>query len=129
MKTIEVVAGIIINDNKVFVAQRAYGKFQGGWEFPGGKIEEGETKEQALMRELNEELEIEVNVGKLIKTIEYTYPDFHLIMHCFLTTIKKGNPNLLVHQNAKWLTKEQLNSINWVPADLEILPEIQTLLH
>lgn len=127
-RKIEVVAAAIIENGKVFATQRGYGDFKDGWEFPGGKIEVGETKEQALERELREELEIKVEVGKLIKRIEYDYPKFHLTMNCFLTKIKEGTPNLLEHEDARWVDKNEIDSIDWLPADLEIVEEVKKLL-
>lgn len=117
MKIVNVVAAIIKHENKIFATQRGYGEFEGGWEFPGGKIEEGETASQALVREIKEELDIEVEVGKLIDTVEYDYPNFHLTMHCFLCTIKSGKIVLKEHSAGKWLTKETFNTVEWLPAD------------
>ena len=111
MKTIRVVAAIIINEGKVFATQRGYGEFKDGWEFPGGKIEEGETPRVALVREIKEELDTEIEVGELIDTVEYDYPKFHLSMDCFICTIKSGDLVLKEHEAAKWLTKEMLDKI------------------
>ncbi len=127
-RKIEVVAAIIIKDGKLFTTQRGYGDFKDGWEFPGGKMEPGETPQEALARELREELEIKVEVGKLVKTIKYEYPKFFLTMHCFLTTIKQGTPNLLEHEDARWVTKEEIDSVAWLPADLEVIPEIKKIM-
>lgn len=127
-KNIEVVAGVIVENGKIFATQRGYGDFKDGWEFPGGKIEKGETREQALERELREELEIKVEVGKFIKTIQYDYPKFHLTMHCFLVKIVEGTPNLLEHEAAKWITKEQIDDIAWLPADVELIEELKKIL-
>ena len=127
MKHIEVVAAIIIDNNKLFTTQRGYGQFKDGWEFPGGKMEVGETREQALERELREELAIKTKAEKFIKTIEYDYPDFHITMHCFLTRILEGIPKLLEHENARWVTKEEVDSVDWLPADLEVIEDVKKL--
>ena len=121
MKTIEVVAGVIKDGDRIFATQRGYGDQKGGWEFPGGKMEPGETPEQALVRELKEELDVEVNVGEKICTVEYDYPKFHLTMHCFWATIASGAIKLLEHEDAKWLDRESLDSVNWLPADVEVV--------
>ena len=123
MKTVRVVAAIIkaVNDNGepiIFATQRGYGDFKGGWEFPGGKIEEGETPQEALIREIKEELETEITVGELIDTIEYDYPTFHLSMDCFWAEIVSGDLVLTEHEAAKWLTKDELDSVEWLPADV-----------
>lgn len=116
-KRIEVVAAIILEDEKVFATQRGYGEFKDGWEFPGGKMEQGETPKQALKREIREELDVEIEVGELLDTVEYDYPSFHLTMHCFLCAIKSGELVLKEHEAAKWLTRESLDSVDWLPAD------------
>lgn len=121
MKSIEVVAGVIKDGGRIFATQRGYGDQKGGWEFPGGKMEPGETPEQALVRELKEELDVEVSVGEKICTVEYDYPKFHLTMHCFWATIVSGEIKLLEHEDAKWLDRENLNSVNWLPADIEVV--------
>lgn len=128
MKTINVVAAVIFKDGKVFATQRGYGEFKDGWEFPGGKVEPGESPEDALRREIREELEVEVSVGDLIDTIEYDYPAFHLSMKCFACTIAGGSPHLLEHEAAKWLTSTQLGSVNWLPADVTLIPKIEKML-
>ena len=125
MKTIKVVAAVIKNDNKIFATQRGYGDFKDGWEFPGGKIEEGETPEKALEREIKEELDTDIEVGKFLKTIEYDYPEFHLSMDCFICSIKEGSLTLKEHESAKWLTKDNLYSVDWLPADRDIIPEVE----
>ena len=129
MMTVRVVAAVIksTNENKepiIFATQRGYGDFKGGWEFPGGKIEEGETSEQALKREIMEELDTEISVGELIDTIEYDYPQFHLSMDCFWCEIVSGNLVLKEHEAARWLTKKQLNDVKWLPADVTLIEKI-----
>ena len=133
MKTIRVVAAIIkaVNEkgeNIIFATQRGYGEFKGGWEFPGGKIEEGETPREALKREIREELDTEIAVGDLIDTIEYDYPNFHLSMDCFLVEIVAGNLVLKEHKAAKWLTKEKLDSVDWLPADITLIDKIREVM-
>lgn len=128
MKTIRVVAAIIIQDNKVFATQRGYGEFKDGWEFPGGKIEEGETPQHALVREIKEELDTEIEVGMLLDTVEYDYPNFHLSMDCFICTIKSGSLVLKEHEAAKWLTKVTLDSVDWLPADQGLVEKIREKL-
>lgn len=128
MKTINVVAAVIMKEGKVFATQRGYGEFKDGWEFPGGKVEAGESQEEALRREIREELEVEVNVGDLIDTIEYDYPAFHLSMKCYACTIAGGSPHLLEHEAARWLSADQLDSVAWLPADITLIPKIAGLL-
>ena len=133
MKTVRVVAAVIkaINENGepiIFATQRGYGDFKGGWEFPGGKIEEGETPQEALKREIMEELDTEISVGELINTVEYDCPTFHLSMDCFWCEIVKGDLVLKEHEAAKWVTKEQLNSVEWLPADIKLVENISTKL-
>ena len=133
MKTIRVVAAIIkaINENGepiIFATQRGYGDFKGGWEFPGGKIEEGETPQEALVREIKEELETDIIVGELIDTIEYDYPTFHLSMDCFWAEIVSGNLVLIEHEAAKWLTKGELDSVEWLPADITLIEKIRAAI-
>lgn len=125
MKTVRVVAAVIRKDNKIFATQRGYGEFKDGWEFPGGKIEEGETPEQALAREIREELNTEIQVGKLIDTIEYDYPKFHLSMDCFWCEIMQGGLELKEHEAARWLSKEELYSVDWLPADVGVVEKIE----
>ena len=118
MKQIKVVAAIIQKENKILATKRGYGEFINMWEFPGGKIESGETKKQALVREIKEELNIEINVDKFAIDIEYQYPNFYLFMSCFMCSIKEGSIELLEHNDGKWITKEELNTLNWLPADI-----------
>ena len=124
MKTVNVVAAIIRDGEKVFATQRGYGEFKDGWEFPGGKVEAGETPQEALKREIEEELKTEIEVGDYLTTIEYDYPAFHLSMKCYWASIIEGKPVLLEHEAAKWLKKEDLYSVNWLPADLTIIDMI-----
>ena len=128
MKTIRVVAAIIIDEGRVFATQRGYGEFKDGWEFPGGKIDAGETPEEALVREIKEELDTEVEVKELLDTVEYDYPNFHLSMDCFICSIKSGDLVLKEHEAATWLTKENLYSVDWLPADQGLIPQIENLL-
>lgn len=125
MKTIRVVAAIIRDKDKIFATQRGYGEFKDGWEFPGGKIEEGETPQDALKREIMEELDTEIKVGELIDTIEYDYPTFHLTMDCFWAEVITGHLVLKEAEAAKWLTKEQLDSVDWLPADVTLIDKIR----
>lgn len=124
MKTVRVAAGVIRENDRIFATQRGYGKFKDGWEFPGGKIEEGETPQQALAREIEEELDTKVAVGELIENIEYDYPDFHLSMNCFWCTVLSGDLVLKEHEDAKWLAKEELKSVDWLPADISLIETI-----
>lgn len=129
MKTIKVIAAVIcdsMDDKKqIFATARGYGEFKGQWEFPGGKIEEGETPHQALVREIKEELETEIIVGELIDTIEYDYPTFHLSMDCFWCEVLEGELKLLEAESARWLTKETLYDVQWLPADIILIGEIE----
>lgn len=128
MKTIEVVAAIIRDGDNILATQRGYGEFKDGWEFPGGKIEEGETPKQALVREIREELDTLIEVGELLDTVEYDYPNFHLTMHCFLCTVKSGNLVLNEHKAAKWLTKDTLDTVAWLPADISLVDKIREVI-
>ena len=128
MKTIEVVAAIITHNDQIFATQRGYGEFKDGWEFPGGKMEPGETPQQALVREIREELDTEIEVGSLVETVEYDYPNFHLTMHCFLCTIRSGDLVLKEHEAAKWLTREELDSVDWLPADVLVADKLKALM-
>ncbi len=125
MKTIRVVAAVIRKDDRIFATQRGYGEFKDGWEFPGGKIEPGETPQQALVREIREELETEIRVGDLIDTIEYDYPTFHLSMDCFWCEIVEGSLELKEHEAAKWLDRESLYTVDWLPADVGLVEKIR----
>lgn len=129
MKTVKVVAAIICDDmkekNKIFATARGYGDLKGGWEFPGGKVEPGETSQQALIREIIEELDTEIKVGELIDTVEYDYPTFHLSMDCFWAEVKAGHLELKEAEAAKWLTKNQLDSVTWLPADILLIDQIR----
>ena len=128
MKRIEVVAGIIRDGHKVFATQRGYGDFKDGWEFPGGKMEAGETPQQALARELKEELSADVSVGDFLCTIEYDYPTFHLTMHCFFCSVVGGKLTLLEHEAARWLDKAELRCVDWLPADVEVVTVLEKTL-
>ena len=125
MKRIEVVAGIIQDGRKIFATQRGYGDFKDGWEFPGGKMEPGETPQQALARELKEELSVDVCVGDFLCTVEYDYPAFHLTMHCFFCSVVGGELTLLEHEAAKWLDMSEMRSIAWLPADMQVVTALE----
>lgn len=124
MKKIEVVAAIIVKEKKVFATQRGYGEFKDGWEFPGGKIELGESSEEALVREIREELDVDIKVGRLLETVEYDYPRFHLTMHCFICELLSEEIILKEHEDAKWLAEEELDSVDWLPADVNLIDKI-----
>ena len=128
MKTIEVVAAIIVKDRKIFATQRGYGEWQGWWEFPGGKIESGECPKEALVREIREELDAEIEVGDLLETVEWDYPSFHLTMYCFICSLMSESMHLNEHEAAAWLTRETLRSVKWLPADEGLMPLIENLL-
>ena len=128
MKTVNVVAAVIFDGDRVFATQRGYGPYKDGWEFPGGKVEAGETPEEALKREIEEELETEIEVGEYITTIEHDYPDFHLSMRCYRCRITEGRPVLLEHEAARWLTADELDSVAWLPADITIIDRIREML-
>ena len=128
MKQIEVVAAIIHDEEgRIFATQRGYGDWKDWWEFPGGKMEPGETPEEALLREIWEELETRIVVERLVKTVEWDYPKFHLTMHCFLCHIESGHPVLLEHEAARWLKQGKLDDVNWLPADRIVVDELKSL--
>ncbi|MFA9421954.1 MAG: (deoxy)nucleoside triphosphate pyrophosphohydrolase [Sedimentibacter sp.] len=133
MKTIEVVAAVIKgngeNENKIFATQRGYGEFKGMWEFPGGKMEPNESREDALKREIEEELNTEISICDFIQTIEYDYPEFHLTMHCFLCEVVSGELTLLEHEDSKWLSADELHSVDWLPADIDVLGKVVEYLN
>lgn len=128
MKTIEVVAAIIIKDGEVFATQRGYGEFKGWWEFPGGKIESGECPQEALVREVREELDAEISVDQLIDIIEWDYPTFHLTMYCYICTLNSESIHLNEHEAAIWLSRENLSALEWLPADKLLIEKITELL-
>ncbi len=128
MKTVKVVAAVIRKDNRIFATQRGYGDFKDMWEFPGGKIEPGESGPEALKREIREELDTVIEVGDYIDTIEHDYPTFHLSMECYWCTVTEGKLTLLEHENAAWLDRESLLSVNWLPADLVIIDKVREAL-
>ena len=128
VKTIEVVAAVMVRDGQVFASQRGYGDFKGWWEFPGGKIEPGETPQEALVREIREELAADIEVGDLLETVEWDYPSFHLTMHCFLCTLLTDSLHLNEHQDSAWLTRETLRSVRWLPADEGVVARLEGML-
>lgn len=125
MKSIEVVAAVIVRQGRYFATQRGYGEFKDFWEFPGGKIEPGESREEALKREIREELDTEISVDAYLTTVEFDYPEFHLTMHCFLCSVLSGHLVLLEHENALWLEREQLRSVHWLPADEAVVARLR----
>lgn len=128
MKKIEVVAAIIKHGDKIFTTQRGYGEFKDGWEFPGGKMELGETREEALKREIREELDTRINIDEFVQTIEYDYPSFHLTIHCYLCSVISGELTLLEHEAAKWLSVDEIETVEWLPADEELLGTLKQIL-
>ena len=128
MKTVKVVAAVIRDGDKIFSTARGYGEYKGWWEFPGGKIEDGETPQQALVREIREELTAEIVVGDLIKTVEYDYPNFHLSMDCFWAEVVSGDLVLKEHAAAKWLAKDELGSVEWLPADVGLIEALKDMM-
>lgn len=128
VKTLEVAAAVITHDSRIFATQRGYGEFKDGWEFPGGKVEPGETPRQALEREIREELDTVIDVGELVETVEYDYPAFHLTMHCFLCTVRSGDLVLKEHEAARWLTREELDSVDWLPADVAVADKLKMMM-
>ena len=129
MKQIEVVAAIIHHDGAYFATQRGYGEFEGMWEFPGGKIEPGESREDALKREIQEELGVDIYIKELLCTTEYDYPTFHLTMHCYLCSVASGEIELREHKSAQWLTAETLDTIEWLPADKDVIDKLKTFIN
>ena len=125
-KHIVVVAAIIVRDGRIFATQRGYGDWKDWWEFPGGKVEPGESPEDALKREIREELATEIEVDELLTTVEYDYPKFHLTMHCYLCTIISGDLSLLEHEDARWLAIDELDSLKWLPADKDVIEKLST---
>ena len=125
MKTIRVVAAVIRSEDKIFATARGYGEFKGQWEFPGGKIEPGETPQEALVREIQEELDVKTEVGDLIDTIEYDYSSFHLSMDCFWCNVTEGEIKLKEAEDARWLSKDELYSVDWLPADMELIEKLE----
>lgn len=128
MRKIEVVAAVLVRDGRVFATQRGYGEFKDKWEFPGGKVEAWEGREEALRREIREELDAEIAVGKLLCTVEYDYPAFHLTMHCYLCSVVSGTLVLKEHESARWLSADGLESVDWLPADIQVIPIIRKCL-
>lgn len=124
MKQIEVVAAVLVRDGKYLATQRGYGAYKDYWEFPGGKVEAGESREEALMREIREELDTEIRVDAWLATVEYDYPDFHLTMHCYRCSVVSGHLTLKEHESAAWLEISELDSVNWLPADVEVVKKI-----
>lgn len=127
MKTIEVVAAIIRHESRILATQRGYGEFKDGWEFPGGKVAAGETAEEAIVREIQEELRVTIVPEELLTTVEYDYPNFHLTMHCFLAHIVEGEIELVEHEAMKWLTKDELDTVDWLPADIEVVEKLKAI--
>ena len=128
MKTIEVVAAIIVKDGKILATQRGYGEYKDGWEFPGGKVQQGETAEEAIVREIEEELRVTIHPDKFVTTVDYDYPNFHITMHCFLSSITQGEIELVEHEAMKWLTRDELDTVDWLPADIEVVEALKKLL-
>ena len=125
MRLVEVVAAVIEKDGKYFATQRGYGDFKDGWEFPGGIVEPGELPEEAIIREIKEELESTVSIRKFLCTVEYDYPKFHLIMHCYMCQLEEGNLHLVEHEAARWLSPEQIDCVDWLPADIKVVNELK----
>ena len=128
MKTIEVVAAIIHKNGRILAAQRGYGDYKDGWEFPGGKVQPGESAEAAIVREIREELRVTIKPEKLVTTVEYDYPTFHLTMHCFISSIVEGEIDLVEHEAMRWLTPNALYEVDWLPADVEVVQELTKFL-
>ena len=128
MKRIEVVAAVIRREGRIFATQRGYGEWKGWWEFPGGKLEPGETPQQALAREIREELDAEIEIDALVRTVEWDYPTFHLTLHCYWCTLTSASLRLNEHDSARWLDREELHAVRWLPADVSVLEEIANAL-
>ena len=128
MKNIEVVAAILRKDNTIFATEKGYGEFKGYWEFPGGKVEPGESLEEALRREIREELQVEINIEEKFTELDYDYPHFHLTMHCYFCSVLSGEITLVEATDARWLKKEELNTVNWLPADISLIEELKKQL-
>ncbi|MGF7145139.1 8-oxo-dGTP diphosphatase [Anaerotaenia torta] len=128
MKNIEVVAAIIKDGDKILATQRGYGEFAGSWEFPGGKMEEGETREAALHREISEELDVVIEIDEYLQTVEYTYPNFHLTMHCYFCHVTEGTIKLIDHSAGRWLKREELDTVDWLPADIGIIENLKAII-
>lgn len=128
MKTIRVAAAVLRSEDKIFATARGYGEFKGKWEFPGGKIEPGETPQEALVREIQEELDVKIKVGDLIGTVEYDYPSFHLSMDCFWCNVTVGEITLKEAEDARWLSNDELYSVDWLPADMELIEKLQGIM-
>lgn len=128
MKSYEVVAAIVLRDGKILAAQRGYGDLQGGWEFPGGKIEEGETREEALVREMGEELDAHIRIDSFFQTVEYAYDEFHMTMHCYLCSIPDGHMELLEHEAVRWLGRDEVDTVEWLPADVAVVEALKERL-
>lgn len=125
MKTYEVVAAIVVRDGKILAAQRGYGDLEGGWEFPGGKIEPGETRAEALAREMKEELDADISIDSFFRTVEHEHDGFHMTMHCYLCTIPDGHMELLEHSAARWLGRDEVDSVDWLPADVAVVEALK----
>ena len=128
MKSIEVVAAIIMDGDKILATQRGYGDFKGGWEFPGGKVEQNESREEALLREIREELDVEIVIKSYLTTVEYDYPNFHLTMHCFICEVISGELKLIEHEASRWLSSKELGTITWLPADVDVLEKVEKFM-
>ena len=128
MKNIEVVAAILRKDNTIFATEKGYGEFKGYWEFPGGKVEPGESLEEALRREIREELQVEINIEEKCTVLDYDYPKFHLTMHCYFCSVLSGEIKLVEATDARWLKKEELNTLKWLPADISLIEELKKQL-
>lgn len=128
MRTKQVASAIIRDGNRIFATQRGHGEFKGYWEFPGGKLEPGESPEQAAVREVSEELSVDINLGELVSVIDYDYPDFHLKMHCYFAEVVSGVLTLKEHDDARWLTRETLNGVEWLPADTDVIEKLRQLI-